>query len=68
MTQEPTCRFCRMGRDEPGIDPVQEEFFVAEELSVGSLGKDLNGALVAEIVTKAVGDVILPQRKTRKGR
>lgn len=50
MTQEPSWRFRRMGRDESSIDPVQparppkgaggEEFFIAEELG------DLNGALV----------------------
>ena len=31
-----------MGRDEPGIDPIQDEFFATEEL------EDLNGALVRE--------------------
>lgn len=46
MNLEPIWRFRKMGRAEPGIDPIQDEFFATEELSVGSVGEDLNGALV----------------------
>lgn len=48
MNLEPQWRFRRMGRDEPGIDPVQEEFFVTEE------PEDLNGALVREAIQNSL--------------
>lgn len=44
----PIWRFRRMRRDEPDIDPVQEEFFATEEL------EDLNGALVREAVQNSL--------------
>lgn len=44
----PEWRFRRMGRDEQGIDPVQEEFFATEELG------DLNEALVREAIQNSL--------------
>ena len=48
MSSEPQWRFRKMGCDEPGIDPVQEEFFATEEL------EDLNGALVREAIQNSL--------------